>query len=150
MRCSMSQPLSPVRQARDQRMRCRHESRIWLRSYGGYSTPAPCAAACPAAPLPLGEAAADDARLSPLLLAWYSPSSEATAASGRMPASGGFSNLPGCIPFLCRLCMCLVRSLLDYKTKGRDVAFRTSQQRFAPLLLLLNAHFTGKLPLGRL
>jgi len=40
---------SQVRQRRDQRIRWRHESRIWLRSAGGYSTPPNAAAALAAA-----------------------------------------------------------------------------------------------------
>ncbi len=47
---SSTQELSShVRQRRDQRIRWRHESRIWLRSAGGYSTPPKAAAAAAAA-----------------------------------------------------------------------------------------------------
>lgn len=38
-----------MRQRRDQRIRWRHESRIWLRCAGGYSTPPKAAAAAAAA-----------------------------------------------------------------------------------------------------
>ena len=84
-------PSSTVLQARDHRIRCFHDSLIWLCSVGWKRMPPLEAKA--AFKLPLVDAAALVARLSALLSSSTLLSRAFTSASGSMPASGGFSNL---------------------------------------------------------
>lgn len=90
---SLSIPVlsSTVRHALDHRMRCFHDSLIWLCSVGWKRMPPFEANA--ASKLLLVEAAAFVARLSALLSSSTLSSRALTRASGNMPASGGFSNL---------------------------------------------------------
>lgn len=84
-------PSSTVLHARDHRIRCFHDSLIWLCSVGWKRMPPLDAKA--ALELPLLDAAAPVARLSALLSSSTLVSRALTSASGNMPASGGFSNL---------------------------------------------------------